>query len=176
VITGRQRRRRWTAEEKARIVAESLEANANISDVARRHGVARGLLTVAACSSRRRSIAGDRWPRRARPREPVRRADRTAPPAHRKVLISRFVPIRCFRDWETEKQRYELKPVGTGVVACMLKPSARGQEPPHWLCPNCFEDGKKSYFQFSTHAGWGSVYRCKGCDGHMITPNVPEWL
>ena len=34
VITGRQRRRRWTAEEKARIVAESLEADANISDVA----------------------------------------------------------------------------------------------------------------------------------------------
>jgi transposase len=46
VITGRQRRRRWTSEEKARIVAESLEAEANISDVARRHGVARGLLTI----------------------------------------------------------------------------------------------------------------------------------
>ena len=46
VITGHQRRRRWTAEEKARIVAESLEADANISDVARRHGVARGLLTI----------------------------------------------------------------------------------------------------------------------------------
>ena len=46
VITGRQRRRRWTTEEKARIVAESLEADANISDVARRHGVARGLLTI----------------------------------------------------------------------------------------------------------------------------------
>ena len=46
VITGRQRRRRWTADEKARIVAESLEADANISDVARRHGLARGLLTI----------------------------------------------------------------------------------------------------------------------------------
>ena len=46
VITGRQRRRRWTSEEKTRIVAESLEAGANISDVARRHGVARGLLTI----------------------------------------------------------------------------------------------------------------------------------
>jgi len=46
VITGRQRRRRWTSEEKARMVAESLEADANISEVARRHGVARGLLTV----------------------------------------------------------------------------------------------------------------------------------
>jgi transposase len=46
VITGERRRRRWTAEEKARIVAESFEDGANISEVARRHGVARGLLTV----------------------------------------------------------------------------------------------------------------------------------
>jgi transposase len=46
VITGERRRRQWTAEEKARIVAESFEEDANISEVARRNGVARGLLTV----------------------------------------------------------------------------------------------------------------------------------
>ena len=46
LITGQRRRRRWTAEEKARIVAESFEDGANISEVARRHGVARGLLTI----------------------------------------------------------------------------------------------------------------------------------
>jgi transposase len=46
VITGKRRRRRWTAEEKARIVAESFEPGVNISEVARRHGVVRGLLTV----------------------------------------------------------------------------------------------------------------------------------
>jgi transposase len=46
VITGRRRRRRWTAQEKARIVAESFQEGANISEVARRHGVVRGLLTV----------------------------------------------------------------------------------------------------------------------------------
>lgn len=46
VITGQRRRRRWTGEEKARIVAESFEEGANISAVARRNGVARGLLTV----------------------------------------------------------------------------------------------------------------------------------
>lgn len=46
VITGRRRRRNWTAEEKSRIVAESAVGDANISDVARRHGVSRGLLTV----------------------------------------------------------------------------------------------------------------------------------
>ncbi len=46
VITGQRRRRRWTGEEKTRIVAESFEEGANISEVARRNGVARGLLTV----------------------------------------------------------------------------------------------------------------------------------
>jgi transposase len=46
VITGQSRRRRWTAEEKARIVAESVEADANISEVALRNGVARGLHTA----------------------------------------------------------------------------------------------------------------------------------
>jgi transposase len=46
VITGERRRRRWTGEEKPRIVAESFEERANISEVARRNGVARGLLTV----------------------------------------------------------------------------------------------------------------------------------
>ena len=46
VITGRQRRRRWTAAEKARIVAQSAVPGANVSEVARRCGVNRGLLTV----------------------------------------------------------------------------------------------------------------------------------
>jgi transposase len=46
VITGQRRRRRWTGEEKARIVAESFEEGANISEAARRNGVARGLLDL----------------------------------------------------------------------------------------------------------------------------------
>ncbi|MHC2448981.1 transposase, partial [Bradyrhizobium elkanii] len=35
VITRERRRRRWTGEEKARIVAESFEEGTNISEVAR---------------------------------------------------------------------------------------------------------------------------------------------
>lgn len=46
VITGRRQRRSYTAQEKARIVAESTAPGANISEVARRNGVNRGLLTV----------------------------------------------------------------------------------------------------------------------------------
>ena len=46
VITGRLRRQSWPAAEKARIVMESLDPEANISEIARRNGVSRGLLTV----------------------------------------------------------------------------------------------------------------------------------
>lgn len=46
VIAGGRRRRDWSDEEKARIVAESAGPEANISEVARRNGVSRGLLTV----------------------------------------------------------------------------------------------------------------------------------
>jgi transposase len=41
VITGGRRRRDWSEEEKARIVAESADPDANISEVARRNGVSR---------------------------------------------------------------------------------------------------------------------------------------
>ena len=46
LITGGRRRRNWGEEDKARIVAESADPEANISEVARRNGVSRGLLTV----------------------------------------------------------------------------------------------------------------------------------
>ena len=44
LITGRRRRQAWSGEQKGRILAESAEAGANISEVAWRHGVNRGLL------------------------------------------------------------------------------------------------------------------------------------
>ena len=46
VITGRRRRRDWSDEEKARILAESADPEVNISEVARRNGVNRGLLNT----------------------------------------------------------------------------------------------------------------------------------
>jgi transposase-like protein len=46
MITGTRQRRSWSESDKARIVAASEEPEANISEVARRNGVSRGLLTV----------------------------------------------------------------------------------------------------------------------------------
>ena len=44
IITGRERRRRWSIEEKLRIVAETEEVGARVTEVAARHGVYPGLL------------------------------------------------------------------------------------------------------------------------------------
>ena len=44
LITGTSRRRRWSDDERTRILAESFKPGANVSAVARRHGVNGGLL------------------------------------------------------------------------------------------------------------------------------------
>ena len=58
VITGRRRRRDWSDAEKARILAESADPEVNISAVARRNGVSRGLLNVWRRKARRASSEG----------------------------------------------------------------------------------------------------------------------
>ena len=54
IRVGMERRRRWSREEKLRIVRESLEPNAVISDVARRNEIAPSLIYVW----RRQALAG----------------------------------------------------------------------------------------------------------------------
>ncbi len=64
VITGKERRRRWSEEEKARLVAESWEPGAVVAHVARRHGVAESCLYTW-----RKQMAGERAPAVARASE-----------------------------------------------------------------------------------------------------------
>ena len=58
-VLGIERRRRWSKDEKARIVEETLAPGAVVSEVARRHGVAQSLLFT--------------WRRLARTAEPAPR-------------------------------------------------------------------------------------------------------
>jgi transposase len=44
VITGRERRRRWSVEQKLQVVGETLEPGARVSQVAARHGVCESLV------------------------------------------------------------------------------------------------------------------------------------
>lgn len=85
--------------------------------------------------------------------------------------------VARLKAWDTEKQRYELKNLGAGTVAYVLKPDARGTEPPHWLCPSCYHDGKKSFFQSDgTMELRRLVLRCTGCNARIgVTKNLAVW-
>jgi hypothetical protein len=85
--------------------------------------------------------------------------------------------VAQLKDWNAEKSNYELKTIGWGSVAYMLKPEKRGSEAPHWLCPNCFANGKKSFLNFSgASVGRRMLYKCGGCDGQPVaSENVPAW-
>jgi hypothetical protein len=50
-------------------------------------------------------------------------------------------------EWEAEKKHYHLQQVYPGALAYVLKPDTDTAEPPHWLCTNCYEHGKKSLLQ-----------------------------
>ena len=90
--------------------------------------------------------------------------------------------MRGFKTWEAEKQRYELKDLGWGTLAYMLKPAMRGAEPPHWVCANCFAKGQASIIQYINTPGRGFQYSCPACktpmnpSGDALSPNGAKWL
>jgi seryl-tRNA synthetase len=47
--------------------------------------------------------------------------------------------------WETEKERYELVALSPNVMAYSIKAAARGSEPVHYICANCYQIGRKSF-------------------------------
>ena len=71
----------------------------------------------------------------------------------------------------TEKERYELQPVGdTGVLAYTLKDSVEPPEPPHQLCANCFNDRAKSILQpEQRNHGRAHLLVCHRCKAEIYT-------
>ena len=81
-----------------------------------------------------------------------------------------------FETWEREKQRYELKQIGFGAFAYMLKESERGTEPATWICTNCYEHGRKATIQCKMEPENGAVWTCPSCKNTFDPAlNEPEW-
>ena len=55
--------------------------------------------------------------------------------------------IASFEAWSAEQGRYELKDVGVGSLAYVIKEAVRGAEPVHKLCARCFQHREKSILQ-----------------------------
>lgn len=84
--------------------------------------------------------------------------------------------VTQLKNWDAEKANYELKNVGWGAVAYMLKPDKRNSEPPHWLCPTCFSKGQKSFLSFTgASVGRRNIYKCTGCGAQPAAEGAPSW-
>jgi hypothetical protein len=67
------------------------------------------------------------------------------------------------KSWNTERYRYQLQSVGPGANAYVVKDTMRGSEPVHWICADCFQNGKKRFLSES-HADLHHVYhKCAEC-------------
>jgi len=80
------------------------------------------------------------------------------------------------KDWSAEKQRYELADAGNGCLAYRLKAGMGDGEPPHWLCPNCYEDGKKSILQPQKHPGLSETLDCPRCQTRLLVRGRSDFL
>ena len=68
-----------------------------------------------------------------------------------------------FEQWAKTESEYDLKEIIPDVFVYSSKISQNSKMPTHWLCPNCWEDRKKSIFQRIRRTSDGNVYLCYRC-------------
>ena len=71
--------------------------------------------------------------------------------------------VARLKDWEADKQRYQLTELAPGVVAFSIKEAMRNGEPFHRICANCCASGKKSYLQQHIRGEYFDQYKCHSC-------------
>lgn len=85
--------------------------------------------------------------------------------------------VRDFKTRQAEIERYELKDLGWGAFAYMLKPDARGSEPPHWACANCYKKCEIAILQHTVVRNLGTKWECPSCK-NLIQPSksIISWI
>jgi hypothetical protein len=78
--------------------------------------------------------------------------------------------VADLKEWNTQKQDYELKDLGGGSTAYTFRQEKRGTEPPHYLCTQCYDDGKRSILQRTgdMKPGRWIPYRCNRCRLELV--------
>lgn len=81
--------------------------------------------------------------------------------------------IEKLRDWSADQQRYELADTGQGSLAYRLKEDMANGEPPHWICPNCYQNGKKAIMkEEALPIGRAETLACHPCGLDIVTCGV----
>jgi|GEM_PF-1685128 len=72
--------------------------------------------------------------------------------------------LKQMKDWEAEKQRYQLVSPFRGVPVFALKEAMSNGEHAHYLCANCFQNGKRSFLAHAKTKDGGRVTLvCSAC-------------
>ncbi len=77
--------------------------------------------------------------------------------------------VAAFENWDAESKRYELRDYGAGTFAFEFRISPTGREPPHRICPACYENRKKGLLQSRGKDAWArEMVKCAGCDKEFV--------
>src|SRR5439155_18917083 len=59
-------------------------------------------------------------------------------------VVALKAQLAAYDKWEQESARYSFRKVGDASFVYALDPAQASNQAPHWLCPNCYKDRKKS--------------------------------
>ena len=76
----------------------------------------------------------------------------------KRELESKLVKISS---WENQASRYQLHKLCSGVFVYALKKDQKNSEPAHCICPNCYEEQRKSILTSTGKQHDGTHYFCK---------------
>nr|WP_306267621.1 hypothetical protein [Pararhizobium sp. IMCC3301] len=85
----------------------------------------------------------------------------------RRALLAQVEELEKARmqveNWKREAARYQLKQIPPTVLVYALKKPVQGGEPEHYICPNCYNDRKKSLLHRKPSASGGEIIKCDNC-------------
>lgn len=77
--------------------------------------------------------------------------------------------VERLKRWNVQTENYELKCIDEMAFVYCLKEKEESSEPPHWLCQICFENSKKSVFQFFGVEMGYMLWLCPSCKCRIQT-------
>lgn len=81
--------------------------------------------------------------------------------------------VMRLEQWELEKDRYGLHALAVGTFVYRLKASHQGEEPPHDICPSCYQDGVKSILQYAGYEIRRPKHLCPKCKAVFLGESGP---
>lgn len=81
--------------------------------------------------------------------------------------------LAVYEKWDSEASRYRLTELAPGIAVYALQPDQANGEPIHYICPNCFQNRKKSILH--RPAVDRTNYVCDACefDARPVETRLP---